>query len=107
MNATLPQDCKSFNSTCSLHVIYPLLLKGNTYFCIYMFGLRSERSMQVQYVFLQIHVASHRGPSTHKKSAGVQTGIVRCPDGHRQYRLGDFRKFLVLFKYRTMPARAP
>jgi len=30
---------KKFNSTCSLHVNHPQLLKRNIFFCIYVFGL--------------------------------------------------------------------
>jgi len=33
------KDCKKFNSTCSLHVNHPQLLKRNIYFCIYVLGL--------------------------------------------------------------------
>jgi len=36
---TLAQDCKHFNSTCSLHVYHPQLLKRNIHFCIYVLGL--------------------------------------------------------------------
>ena len=34
---TLAQDSKKFNSTCSLHINHPQLLKRNIYICIYAF----------------------------------------------------------------------
>jgi len=39
---TLAQNCKHFNSPCSLHVIHPQLLKPNIYFCIYIFGFQKS-----------------------------------------------------------------
>jgi len=59
---TLAQDCKKkINSTCSLHINHHQLLKQNIYFCIYvLLVIKSEIYMQIQYVLLQKHVASHR-----------------------------------------------
>ena len=76
------QDCtrlqKKFNSTCSLHVLHPQLLKRNIYFCIYTFWF-----LEVKYLFwCNKYFCKYTSlltgcSSTHKTSAGARTGVGR------------------------------
>ena len=73
--------CMLFILSCSSEIC-------NYYNYLYLNFLvsRSEIIQQMQYVLLQIHVASHRWQFDSciiKTSAGARTGIVRCTDGHR------------------------
>jgi len=85
METTLAQDCKIFNSTGSLHVNPPQLLKRNIYFCIYVFGFQkwyiyvntictSAKTRRFSPVAVQL--IKHR-PVPGRASSGARTGIGR------------------------------
>ena len=83
IKTTLAQDCKKFNSTCSLHVYHPQLLNRNVYILYYVFCLEMKYLYKYNMFFCKNTSLLTGGSSTHKTSAGGLTGIVRCPDGHR------------------------
>jgi len=74
------------NSTCSLDVIHPQLLKRYIYFCIYIFVFKSAISMFVDAICtsantrrfspVALRLINHR-PVPGRASSGVRTGIGR------------------------------
>ena len=98
---TLAQDYTNFNSTCSLHVIHPQLVKWNIYFyiLIYIFGLQKwniyvdaicSAANTCCFSLVAVWLISHR-PVLRRASADF---------------LRDFQTFLPIFRHCTMPSWA-
>jgi len=93
-----PSYRKKINSTCSLHINHPQLLKRNIYFCIYVFwSLKVKYLCKCNMVFCKkrrispvaVWLIKHR-PVPRRASADL---------------LSDFFNFLALVKHRTMTVR--
>ena len=102
----LAKDCNNINSTCSLHIINPQLLKQKN-ICLYLLFWSSEVKYVCRFNMFLCKYTSFLtgGSSTHKTSAGTRKCSVRCPASADL--LIYFGKFLALFRHRTMPYRAP
>ena len=74
---------KKFNSTCSLHINHPQLLKRNIYFCIYELWSSKVKYLRKCNMFF--------GKNTSLLTGGILT----------------HKNFLALVRHRTMPGRAP
>jgi len=112
METTLAQDCKNFNSTCSLHGNHPQLLKRNIYFCIYVFGLQKwyiyvnaicTSAKTGRFSPVAVRLIKHR-PVPGRASSGARTGIGRFVK-RCSWRLSDIVRCLA--GHRTVPSRAP
>ena len=72
------KTAKKFNSTCSLHIIHPQLLKRNIYFCIYVvWSLKVKYLCKCNMYFCKNTSLLTGGYSTHITSAGAWTCIGR------------------------------
>jgi len=101
----LAKDCNNINSTCSLHVIHPQVLKQKK-ICLYLLFWSSEVKYVCRFNVFLCKCTSFLadGSSTHKTSAGARKCIVRCLASADL--LIYFEKFLAIFRHRTMPCRA-
>ena len=110
MKTTLAQDCKNFNSTCSLHVNHPQLLKRNIFFLYLCFwSLAVKYLCKCNMYFCKNTVPGRASADLLRDflvlgacqtSYDVRPGTVRCPVGHRLN-----RRINVLNKNRPVPVR--
>jgi len=80
MKTTLAQDCKYFNSTCSLHVNHPQLLKRNMYLCTCFWSLEVKYLCKCYMYFCKNTSLLTCGSLTHKTSACARTAPLESND---------------------------